>query len=347
MSRFTMFLDIVARRSHNLAPATWTEDPMRLPLLILSALIYLQPSFVVAAPLTIDIEQVFLQDDDHSLRRIGDLEFISGLSLTSDNKHFGGLSDLSVSQAGELIAITDKGYRLKARLLHDGKGNLVGLTQGDIQKLQTTKGRPLKGKKKSDAEGLARTTGGWFVSFEHKQRIWFYQSDDPASEAATKVKTPKGLGAMPANGGLESLVELTDGRLLTFSEDMETADGFSQGWLRTGKKWQSVYLQRTESFAPTGMTRLASGDVLVLERSYSPFKGPAARIRLLDQKNIKPGARLRGREIGRLQGSQNVDNMEGISAVMTPGGERIYLMSDDNFNPLQRTLFFMLRFADQ
>jgi len=116
--------------------------------------------------------------------------------------------------------------------------------------------------------------------------------------------------------------------------------------LRTGKAWENIYLSRSDDFAPTGMTRLASGDILVLERSFSIMKGPAARIRLIDQTDIKPDALLMGREIARLSGSQTVDNMEGISAVMTLHGERIYLISDDNFNPLQRNLIFMFRFAE-
>ena len=34
----------------------------------------------------------------------------------------------------------------------------------------------------------------------------------------------------------------------------------------------------------------------------------------------------------------SVDNMEGIAAVRTATGTRLYLLSDDNDNPLQRTL---------
>ena len=299
-----------------------------------------------AKPLTFSVEQVFVDEDNHDLRRVGELEFISGISVTSDNKRFGGLSDLHVNPDGQMIAITDKGYRLAAQLVFDRHGSLVGLTNGDITKLQTPKGKKLKGKKKSDAEGLTRTKDGWFVSFEHKQRIWFFPGTDPAVVAATKISPPKGLKDMPANGGLESLVELVDGRLLTFSEDLENAPSQTQGWLRTGKAWENIYLSRSDDFAPTGMTRLASGDILVLERSFSIMKGPAARIRLIDQTDIKPDALLMGREIARLSGSQTVDNMEGISAVMTLHGERIYLISDDNFNPLQRNLIFMFRFAE-
>ena len=309
----------------------------------LAALLFGTP--VVAEPLSFSVEQVFVHEDNHGLTRVGELEFISGISVSSEDDRFGGLSDLSVSTESNMIAISDKGDRIIARLQHDRSGALIGLANGDISRLRTPKDKPLKGKKKSDAEGLARTSNGYFISFEHKHRIRFYPGHDPAIHPAEKVSPPKGLKKMPDNGGLESLVVTGDGKLLTFSEDLVSGNGHTQGWLRSNNVWEPIYLNRSEDFAPTGMTRLASGDILVLERSYSLLNGPAARIRLIEQENVIAGAVLTGSEIARLSGSQTVDNMEGISAVMTPDGERIYLLSDDNFNPLQRNLIFMFRFA--
>jgi hypothetical protein len=55
-----------------------------------------------------------------------------------------------------------------------------------------------------------------------------------------------------------------------------------------------------------------------------------------------PGAVLEGDVIARLEGSLTVDNMEGIDARQAPGGETlIYILSDDNANPLQRTYLLM------
>jgi hypothetical protein len=327
-------------------PALIIRNHMR-PFIVLSCLTTLILGNPASAdPISFSVEPVFVHEDNHDLRRIGELEFISGISVTSEDKRFGGLSDLAVGPGGKFLAITDKGHRVTSRLRHNLQGKLAGLSNGNIKKLQTTKGNRLKGKKKSDAEGLTRTKGGWLVSFEHKHRIWFYEGADPAKTAAKKIPLPKGLKDMPDNGGLESLVELDDGRLLTFSEDLETDRGHTRGWLRTDGDWALLSLTRSEDFAPTGMTRLATGDILVLERSFTMLKGPAARIRLIKKDKIVPNAVLQGREIARLSGQQTVDNMEGISAVMMPGGEHIFLVSDDNFNPLQRNLIFEFRFAD-
>ena len=68
---------------------------------------------------------------------------------------------------------------------------------------------------------------------------------------------------------------------------------------------------------------------------------------LLPVTAIKPDAVLDGVEIARLEGSLQVDNMEGIDARVGPGGEtEIVIISDDNYSFLQRTLLLMFRLAE-
>ena len=55
-----------------------------------------------------------------------------------------------------------------------------------------------------------------------------------------------------------------------------------------------------------------------------------------------PGAVLEGRELARLHLPLNIDNMEGLALRQGGAGETlVYLISDDNFNPLQRTLLML------
>ena len=49
------------------------------------------------------------------------------------------------------------------------------------------------------------------------------------------------------------------------------------------------------------------------------------------------------RELARLQPPLTIDNMEGVSATIENGRTIVWLVSDDNFTPLQRTL--LLKFA--
>ena len=58
---------------------------------------------------------------------------------------------------------------------------------------------------------------------------------------------------------------------------------------------------------------------------------------------LRPGATVSGQEIAILAPPLDVDNFEGVATRTGPHGETlIYLVSDDNFQPLEKTLLFML-----
>jgi hypothetical protein len=67
-----------------------------------------------------------------------------------------------------------------------------------------------------------------------------------------------------------------------------------------------------------------------------------SRVVEIPAKNIRPDATLIGEELARLVPPVTVDNMEGIAARKGDNGEfLIYLVSDDNFSKLQRTIVTM------
>ncbi len=95
-------------------------------------------------------------------------------------------------------------------------------------------------------------------------------------------------------------------------------------------------------FRPSGAARLPGGDLLVIERSFNIIDGVAARLRHIAARTIVPGARLDGTAIAVLRPPLTVDNLEGVAARRGAAGETlIYLVSDDNFNPFQRTLLLL------
>jgi hypothetical protein len=88
--------------------------------------------------------------------------------------------------------------------------------------------------------------------------------------------------------------------------------------------------------------------VIVLERRYVRFGILSARLKLVRGETVQPGAKLPGEELLQLEYPLNVDNFEGVAVQEDPSnGTIIYIVSDDNYNPFQRTLLFQFRLANK
>jgi len=285
-------------------------------------------------------------DPEHPERvRIGSLEFRGGLELRGDDARFGGLSGLSISRDGRwLAAVTDQGHWVSLALLHDDRGWLVGVAEARLGPLADLAGTPLQGKHLQDAESLARLPGGDFlVSFERRHRLWRYGHGSGLSSVPGGVPVPAELDEAPSNGGLEAVTPLPDGRLLMLVEDWER-DGHGVGWLGRPGAWTPAAYPFTGRYRPSGAASLASGDVVVLERFYTPVSGPSSRLVRIPLETMVPGAVLHGELLAELSSPLSVDNFEGVDARLAESGEELlYLVSDDNFSSLQRTL--LLQFA--
>lgn len=289
-------------------------------------------------PVAVAVSPVPLNGQDQTLERTGALIYRGGVEIAAPNEpHFGGLSGLGVSTDGNsFAAISDMGYWVRGRLDYDNAGNLVGVGNVRMGPLLDPQGRVIAGKARGDAEALASDgRGGSLVAFEQQHRLWRYEAlDGPASV----VEAPPGLEQAPANGGAEAVARLVDGRTLILTESL-AVDGGSRGWIGKPGDWSALTLVTVDGFAATDAASLPDGDVLVLERRFPPV---GARVRRIDAAALAPGARLEGREIARLEGSDTVDNMEGLAVRRGERGETlIYLLSDDNYSPLQRTLLMM------
>lgn len=320
-----------------------------MPIRLLAVLLAVACGCIAAAPVradAIDVRARVLQMDaaDPERTRVGRLEWRGGLSLSSSDPRFGGLSALRVAADGSrFTAISDEGWRVDGRMLYDAQGHLTGVEGVTLVPLLSRRGRPLPelGKHESDAESLVRDADGTLIiGFEGDHRIVRY----PAGGAAPSlVAPPPGLQQAPVNGGLETLLRLDDGQLLAITEELR-ADGGVRGWIASKGAWRPFVWRTSEGFKPTDATQLPSGELVVLERRFPPV---GARLRVLPEAAIKAGALLDGIEIARLEGSLQIDNMEGIDAHPGPSGETlIWLISDDNYSLLQRTLLLMFRLVE-
>ena len=304
-----------------------------------------------ADPLDVEAHPVHFNADDPAQRRAGALEWVAGLSLSAADPRFGGWSGMVLSPDGrQLTAVSDVGFWLTATLDHDRHGRLIGVSAAQLAPLSGADGRPLRTKRLADAEALARDRdGSLIVGFEGTHRLWRYRpGDDPLSARPEPMPTPPLLQRAPRNGGIEAMTVLRDGRLLMLTEDMVNASGDIVGWLRQGERWHELSMVPAGLFKPTDLHQLpGGGDVLVLERRFTLIGGVAMRLRRIPIGAVRPGARLEGRELVELTPPASVDNMEALAAVRAADGSTlIYVMSDDNFNPIQRTLLLQFRLID-
>ena len=303
-----------------------------------------------AEPIDIDSRPVRLNPANPAQATVGGLDYRGGLELTSSDDRFGGLSGLEVSADGKrLLAVSDRGQWIEFSLVYDDDGRLVGVSDGAIQAMHGIGGQPLTGNAR-DAEDLARLADGRLaVSFERRHRVVLYWSGAPAPGPAQRLNPPRELARAPDNGGIEGLTEIRPGRLLALTEALESGGGRVMGWLLSpaGGAPAEVLYATTGAFQPTALATLPGGDVLVLERRYSVLTGAAARLARIAGGAIVPGAVLEGVEIARLSLPLTVDNFEGLAVRRdAAGGLLVYLVSDDNFNPLQRTLLLMFRLVE-
>jgi len=287
-----------------------------------------------------------LDPTDSANTRVGALDFIAGYHIVLDKLQFGGLSDLCVyadAEAGtRLIAIGDQG--IEATIGFTGTPEALGdVAIVALFALRSVDGKRLLDKESGDAESLL-CDGPLrrIVGFEHQHRIALYEEGG----SVTPIPIPPAARMLPTNAGIEGIARLADGNLLLVAEGGGDAQK-GPAWIGTGASagdWAELTLRRSEGFVPTGVATLPNGDVLLLERFFTEATGPAARISLLRAVEIKPGAEIRPREIARIQPPLTVDNFEGIAvAPADDGGTLVFLLSDDNFNPWQRTLLLVFR----
>jgi hypothetical protein len=138
------------------------------------------------------------------------------------------------------------------------------------------------------------------------------------------------------------MTALQDGSLFALTEEMPAARSTLQGYLWRDGKWSSFSYLPIGTPRPSDATLLPNGDVLILERSYSPVLGLLLRLRRVTKETIRAGAVLDPPIIAELKPPLRVENFEGLFARQDAQGETlIYIVSDDNFSKLQKTLLLM------
>ncbi len=288
---------------------------------------------------------------DAAKTEFGAFTYRGGLELQSDYRGFGGLSSLRMDPAGRrLTAISDQGQWLTATLDMDGN-RPSGLSQARMAAILGPGGRPLAETGNWDTESLWIEGGTAYVGVERTHRIFRFDTFGREGVLARGVPQPVPMGSerMPGNRGIEALGILPRpsalaGTLCAISERALNAAGDIRGFLIGTGPAREFSVKRTNDFDVTDLAFLPGGDMLLLERWFSAWRGVAFRIRRIDLATIRAGATVDGPIVLSGDMSAQVDNMEGIATHRNAEGETIVtLCSDNNFSFLQRTL--LLQFA--
>jgi hypothetical protein len=302
------------------------------------------PNTTVAAQvssnsLRVDVEPIEVDPKRPGRKAFGALQLLAAFHLHSKDHRFGGLSGISFGANGRLYAISDRGYWFSAQTTIDSNGALSDLSDWQTAPMLMTTKTPVSGRLR-DAEALARSKDGSFlVGFEGVHRIWRYAAPPATFESIpTSEQTPPTLARAPRNGGIEALTEFPDGRLLVLTEDLENPDGSTKGWVRENGAWAELSYRAADGFYVTDCAALANGDLLVLERRFALLAILSTRVTLVTASSVKPGAKLAGKELLKLEQPLAVENFEGIAVRQSVKGTSIFLASDDNYSPFQQTL---------
>ena len=308
------------------------------------------------APVSIEVKArpiPWFDRHDHDRVRFGALEYRSGLVLTSPFPRFGGLSGLRLDPRGErFVSFSDRGHWFTGRIAYDGR-SMVGLADVESAPMLGADGKPMAARGWYDTESIAIDGSFVYIGLERVNKVVRFDFSKGFMRARGEVvPLPKAASRLPNNKGLEALVFVPKGQplagtLIAMSERGLDAAGNLIAFLVGGPMPGQFSVRRTEEFDISDAVLLPSGDLLILERKFSWLSGIGIRIRRIPLRSVTPNAVIDGPSIFEVDLSNEVDNMEGIDAHVTPEGETVLTMvSDDNFSMLQRTLLLQFTLVE-
>jgi len=321
--------------------------------LVLALGVLISPGAPRADPVIVFGARIPLYFDHPDDRRAGSLIYRGGLLLASPDKGFGGWSDIAVSADGsEMLAISDEAHWFSARLSYDKSGDLANIDKAELAPMLDMNGKPMIGKQ-GDAEGLALERandlhGTVIVSFERDVRVWRYDLARGFGARPTNVAIGDWVKPLHDNQQLEAITLIKPDTLLAFAEtkvapgdDILAAFESYPGDGRPHSRMLSVVPH--DPFAITGTANAPDGGIFLLERRFSLAGGVGMEIRHIAAAELHEGARLEGEVLANLSFQDtNIDNMEGIAVRRGKNGETfLYLIADNNYSPLQRTVLLM------
>jgi hypothetical protein len=284
----------------------------------------------------VHFEPVPLEEGAPDARRLGQLTFLGGWVLTSNDARFGGISALHV-EAGAALALSDAGWRIQVPL-----PPAPGPVRAEIAMIEQGPG-PEDDKENRDVESMAVAGAALWVGYEQANAIWRYDRRDFAARGSA---APPAMAQWNGNRGAEAMVRLADGRFLVFDEG---DGGDSEALLFAGDPAEPgtpvlrLRYRPPAGYRITDAALLPDGRLALLHRRVGLFDGFTAKLTLARLPIAAEGALIAGEEAATFDGAVTRDNFEALSVTRENGRTILWIASDDNYNALQRTL--LMKFA--
>lgn len=282
-----------------------------------------------------------LDPADPARRTIGRLRYLGGWQLDSRQRDFGGYSALWV-EGDRFFALSDTAHYLRFRMAEPG---VISESRfGELPALPAYSGR--KGDRDSESMTVGPQGDIW-VGFEYHNAVLRYMPDLSQLQA---IAWPPAMKDWSENSGPEAMVRLEGGAFLIFAEGRAIGPRVHAALRFPGDPtnprnvpFQFGYKAPLPDYVPTDAAQLPDGRVIVLHRRFGLFEGFSAAIGIIDPAAVKPGATVVGELVAELKPPLTIDNMEGISVVQEEGGIVLWLISDDNQVPIERTLLLKFK----
>lgn len=307
-----------------------------------------------AVEATVSATQVTSFKDVAVGQQVDKLIFRGGVTFTSPDDTFGGLSGLTMTGPNhQALFVTDRGNFVTGHLVYDDADRLFGFIGVTIEPMRNSKGDVLPRQYAKDAESVDTIWRdglpiGVRVGFENLTRVADYTlSNGIPGGAAREVILPEWLTDTRTNETLESVCiappasPVAGSTLLIAEEVIDEAGNHRAQLLGQNDKGPLSYFN-SAVVNPTECAFLPNGDLLVLERGISMLSF-VMNLRRVPAAEVRPGNLMVGELLLSATGG-SIDNMESMTVHTAPDGElRVLIGSDNNFNDWQRSL--LLEFA--
>lgn len=286
-------------------------------------------TFVRFTPVALDV-------GDPGVKRLGRLDFLGAWALSSNDARMGGVSALHV-EGDEALAMSDAGWRIRFPL---PQGSAT--VRAEVAMVADGPGPP-EDKSNRDIESLVVHRGDAWVGFEHAGAIWRY---DRLSFGRRSAAAPPSMRNWSNNAGAEAMVRLSDGRFLVFAEGQggdSEAVLFAGDPAVPGTPALRLRYRPPEGYRITDAAGLPDGRLVLLNRKVGLLAGFTARLTVAELPPPAPRALISGSEIAAFEGGTTRDNLEALSVTREGARTILWIASDDNYSPVQRTL--LMKFA--